>query len=354
MKVPEPRKLASGKWFIQLRLGGKSIPVTASTKKECTRSAELIKAEYRTGKKDTPPPAKIVPTLRDAMTAYIDNKRNILSPSTLRGYNSILNTRYQDVIDKAIDKIDWQAMVNADAEKRKGKTVKNGWRFTCSVLREAGFTPPKVALPQIVQDEHPYLEPSQIKPFVTAIKDDPCRIPALLGLHSLRRSEMLALTWDDIDLKDGLIFVRGSAVFDSDNHLVQKTTNKNTSSRRVIPIMIPDLLDALKSVDASQRTGPVVTVNPNTIYAQVNRICRKNGFPEIGVHGLRHSFASLAFSSDVGMTEREVMEIGGWADSQTVHKIYEHLAKRNRLKATNRMAEFFKNANENANENSEP
>ena len=32
MKVPAPRKLPSGSWFIQLRLGGESIPVTAAAK----------------------------------------------------------------------------------------------------------------------------------------------------------------------------------------------------------------------------------------------------------------------------------------------------------------------------------
>ena len=37
MKVPAPRKLPSGSWFIQLRLGGESIPVTAATAKDCTR-----------------------------------------------------------------------------------------------------------------------------------------------------------------------------------------------------------------------------------------------------------------------------------------------------------------------------
>ena len=50
MKVPEPRKLQSGTWFIQLRLGGVSVPVSATTKKECIRQAQLIKAEHQSGK----------------------------------------------------------------------------------------------------------------------------------------------------------------------------------------------------------------------------------------------------------------------------------------------------------------
>ena len=205
-----------------------------------------------------------------------------------------------------------------------------------------------MVLPQIVQDEHPYLEPEQIRPFIEAIHGEPCEIAALLGLHSLRRSEIVALTWDNVDLKNGLIHVHGSAVYNEDNKLIRKATNKNTSSRRTIPIMIPALSEALNAVPAGERVGRVVTVTPNAILKQVNRACRKHGFPEVGVHGLRHSFASLAFSSDVGLSEREVMELGGWADPQTVHKIYEHLAAKNRLKAANKRAQFFKNADENA------
>ena len=45
MKVPEPRHLPSGSWFIQMRLNGVSVPVTAPTKKQCIHEAEVIKAE---------------------------------------------------------------------------------------------------------------------------------------------------------------------------------------------------------------------------------------------------------------------------------------------------------------------
>ena len=51
MKVPEPRKLDSGVWFIQLRLGGQSVPVTDIDAKACKHNAELIKSEYLNGRR---------------------------------------------------------------------------------------------------------------------------------------------------------------------------------------------------------------------------------------------------------------------------------------------------------------
>ena len=349
MKLPEPRKLPSGSWFIQLRLNGVSVPVTASSRTECINAARLIKAEHKAGKRRIRQKSES-PTLRSAIDAYIDARRNVLSPSTIRGYATIRDNRFPDVMDKRLPEISWQDAVNAEAAAHAPKTVKNEWRFISSVLRENGILPPKVTLPQLVQKEHDYLDADQIPAFVSAVKDNPCCIQALLALHGLRRSELVALDWSNVDLKNGLLHIRGAAVYNEDQQLVRKETNKNTSSRRTVPIMIPELEAALRAVPEDQRTGPVVTVTPNAILKQINRVCRSAGLPEVGTHGLRHSFASLAFSSDVGMTEREVMELGGWSDPQTVHKIYEHLARRNRLKAENKMAQFYKNANKNAND----
>lgn len=347
MKVPEPRQLQSGTWFIQLRLNGVSVSVSAPTKAECKNRAQLIKAEHLAGQRQI---AKSDLTLKQAIDKYIGSKTNVLSPSTIRGYNTIRDNRFQSVIDKPVQSItDWQAQIDAASASLAPKTVKNDWRFICSVLREAGFTPPKVVLPQQIPAENEYLDPDEIKTFVKAVQGTPCEIPALLGLHSLRRSEMMGLTWENVDLEEEIIRVRGAAVFDENQKLVHKRTNKNTASSRDIPIMIPELLSALKAVPEEQRHGSLLSCNPNTIWAQVNRVCKLNGLPEIGVHGLRHSFASLAFSSDVGMTEREVMEIGGWSDYHTVHKIYEHLSRKNRLKAQNKMKAFYQNANKNAN-----
>jgi integrase len=192
-----------------------------------------------------------------------------------------------------------------------------------------------------VRNEKGWLDSDQIKIFIEAIKGQPCEIPALLALSSLRRSEIFGLKWDDIDFKNKTIHVNGAIVFNADQKLVYKPTNKNSSSNRVIPIMIPELLAALQK--NKKQNGPVVTCFPNTLCSQINRVCAANNLPQVGVHGLRHSFASLGYH--LGMNEMEVMRIGGWSDFDTMRKIYTHLAEADKQKAENKMAAFYKNAN---------
>lgn len=337
MKIPKPKKMATGGYRIQLRLGGVSVPVTAETEKECVRKAEVIKAEHRAAEGSVQL-SKTNKTLRAAIDDYIASRTQVLSPSTIRGYRTVQRSYLQSVMDlKLRDIKGWQKIIDAECARLSAKTIKNTWRFVCSVLRDNDIEPPKIKLPQVIAAERPWLEPEQIPVFVSAIKETPQEIPALLALHSLRRSEIMGLTWDNIDLKRKIIKVAGSAVFDGNQKLVQKQTNKNESSRRNIPIMIPALYDALLKVE--NKAGNVVTCNPNTIWAQVNRTCRSLGFPEVGVHGLRHSFASLAYH--LGLSERETMELGGWSDISTMQRIYTHIAQKDRLAAKNKLAAFF-------------
>jgi len=189
MKVPTPRKLPSGSWFIQLRLGGESVSVTERTEKECKRKAQMLKAEYLAGKRLPPDPKeKKLPTVSEAIDAYIEGKSNILSPETIRGYRVIQRNRFKGLMGRSLSDIsadEWKAACNAEAALCSAKTLKNTWRFLASVVHTVVEKElPAVMLPQIVPNEKPFLDAGQIKIFIKAVAGAKVEIPALLALSS--------------------------------------------------------------------------------------------------------------------------------------------------------------------------
>lgn len=350
LSVPKPRQLASGTWFIQLRLGGESVSVSAESEKECIVQARYIKSEYQAGKREKKDEKRQI-TLKQACQNFVETRKNALSPSTIRGYNYIIKNRFQSLMERNVSDIsesDWIIAVNKEAAGCSAKTIKNSWGFIASVLRkELKMVTPDVTLPQVPPNERPFLSAEQIKIFVDAIKGTDVEIAALLGLSSMRRSEICALRWENVDLKNRLIRIKGAAVYDESEILVQKNTNKNQSSTRTIPIMMDELYNALKA--AKQPSGLVVTCAPNVIRNRINRICENNGLPKVGTHGLRHSFASLA--KHIGMPEQLTMQIGGWSDYQTMRKIYTHISQKDADSYKNAMSEFYNKKADNANNN---
>ena len=342
MKIPKPKTLPSGSWNIQLRLAGESISITETTEQETIKKATLIKAEHIAGKR--PSKRDNAKTLDDLISDYINAKKAVLSPSTVRGYEAIRRTRFQAYMEMEPERINWQRAVSDESRLCGPKTLKNAWALVSAALIFSGSAAPAVRLPQVVSDEHPYLDADQIPIFLDAIRGNNFEVAALLGLHGLRRSEMFALTWGDIDLESKTIKIRGAVVHNEKGSLVRKKENKNRSSRRVVPIMIPRLLELLKA-ETGDKLSPVLTGHPNSLYKAINRICEKEGLPLIGVHGLRHSFASLAHS--LGVPEAETMALGGWDDPQTMRKIYTHLDAAARLKTANKISDFFSNNNQN-------
>ncbi len=351
MKIPKARQLPSGAWFCRVRIDGQDIAITRNTEKEAVAEAMAVKAGIKGAAKKPKKKA-----LTQAIDNYIDARRNILSPATIRGYRNIQSNRFQSMMHREISDItpeQWQRAVNLEAKKVTAKTLTNSWRFLSSVIAEATGTRITVRLPQVIPAERPWLTPEQIPAFVEAVKGDKAEIPALLALSSLRRSEIVGLRWSDVDLKKGVLMINGSAVPDENHKIIYKRETKNATSRRVVPI-IPPLQTALEN--ASPRGEYVITFHPATIMNQVNRICEKNGLPKVGLHGLRHSFASLAYH--LGMPEKVAMEIGGWADDQTMHKIYTHISERAISAAAKAFTGFFtptpstpkvENGNENGN-----
>ena len=342
MEIPTARKLTSGNWHIQLRLSGKSISILESTQKKCEAEAKLIKAKHKAGKLEAQ--WNDTRTLYDIIDEYIISRENTLSPASIRNYTKIRDHNFKNYSKMKITDIkDWQKVCDEEAKYYSGKSVKSAFGLVKASLKYANFpVPTKITLPQVISNKRPYLDFDQIKVFVDALKGDEYQIPALLALHSLRSSELFALKWEkSINLKDKEIVVSGSKVRDKDDNLVERKGNKSVSSKRTVPIMIDDLYIAL--IANKKAKGPVVAdITQKMLYDRINRICKQNDLPLVGVHGLRHSFASLCYHLRV--PEIICAQMGGWDDIKTMHEIYTHISKKDISKHAKDITDFFNGA----------
>lgn len=350
MYVPKPRKLPSGSYNIKMVLGGVSVSVTRPTAAQCTREATLIKAEHVNDKKRVTPTGQLTP--RQCFDEYLRVREHSLSPLTIRGYRTTQKHRFahtlMDVPVSQITKEQCQRAVDLELKSYSQKTVKNAYADVKTVVKDvAGVELPRVSLPVALDNTRPFLQPEEIPAFIEAAAPTKYAVPLLLALSSLRISEISALRWSDIPADCSVIHVRGARVLDEHNEWVEKRQNKTRASARDVPVLIPELADAIRR-DRNGK-GYVMPCTQNNLRVALHKICESAGVTDVSPHGLRHSFASLCYHLNV--PKKIVQEIGGWEDAKTMDKIYTHIAKTDLTRYQNELAQFFQNRNGNRNEN---
>ena len=311
-KRPVARKLPSGSWFCRVRVDGKDIPVTKPTKKEAEAAAMTVK--YGIIQAEEKPREKKI-TLEEAMTGYIEARDGYISPSTIAGYKRYRQNTFQSMLKKNIFSVSneqWQAAIKAERKLgRSPKYIKNAWSFAASAIEEAGAKRPEVTMYAPECKERAYLTHTEITKFVGTLKGKPVEIPALLCLSSLRRSEMLALDWKNVDLKNQVLYVRGATVRGSSG-MVDKPQNKSRKSRRAVPI-IPPLLEAMQATE--NRTGKVVKVGADYVLKYVKQTCREAGVTVVDLHGLRHPYVkhtTKKYNSEKQKTQATKIDLIAW------------------------------------------
>lgn len=335
LNIPKIIRLPSGSYSTKVMVEGVRYTITKETAEECAAEATAIKYRAKQAKRNEK--AKML-SLSDAIDSYIDARRGSASPATIYAYERYKANCFQSMMSADVYTTtdeQWQAAIRRESKGRSPKYIANVWGLVRAAILETTGRTPRVNLPAKEKNERPYLEPDQVKIFVEAVKGDTVEIAALLALSSLRRSEIKALKWENIDFTKQHIYVSGAMVYASGG-MVHKKQNKTTSSNRIVPI-IPPLLEALNT--SERKSEYVVPYNSSWIYQRINEICEAHGLPKVGVHGLRHSFASLAYHLQI--PEKIAMEIGGWSDDGTMRKIYTHLAQKDIADRARDFSNFF-------------
>ena len=357
MKLPHAKKLPSGNWRVQTFIAGEKISITRGSKTEAESIALALKLRQSNAPKDTRRVADLL-TLSQAIDLYLEDTGGELSPSTVKSYRAIQKYRFKSAMDVPMSRdLNWQYLISEEKKCHiikvyKGKeivtdktvsakTIKNAWGLVGKVMKHFKLPVPDVTLSKVVIIEHEFLDPDDIKVFLELIEGHRYELPYLLCLHGLRRSEMIVVKKSDIFIKksDGKYYIRvhGAAVYDEHNKLVEKKENKTVDSRREVPVFIPRLLTL---VDAAP-DGKLYTKSPNNLTRPLNTILKKNNLPEVGLHGLRHTFVSLCYHLQIPTLVTK--KWGGYSKKSTVvETIYTHLSKKDEEQSLVKMQDFYR------------
>ena len=266
---------------------------------------------------------------------YIDSKRNVLSPTTIRAYHSTMKSishKFLEMNVHDITAIDIQTEINRLSKEHRPKTVRNYHGFISAVL--GTFCPNLkicTTLPQKVKNE-PYIPSDMdVRRILEYIKGTEFEIPVILACYGLRRSEICALTLNDLD-KD-VIRINKAKVLNEDTMWVEKTTKTTSSTREiVIPMEIADKI---------REKGYIYKGHPNSITRFLENTEDALGIPRFPLHKLRHYFASKM--SALNIPEADIMRMGGWETDHVMKSVYRHSMMDKQKQAKRDAAEKLKN-----------
>jgi len=149
----------------------------------------------------------------------------------------------------------------------------------------------------------------------------------LLVYTGLRRGEVLALTWDDIDFTKETITV-GKSYTQGCDGIARLGDAKSRCSKRVLPI-VSELLCKLKLYRATIAKGRQYVLSQAKTDKQIypgtlNRIfkcwCDKAGIQGLSLHSLRHTFATKL--QELGTPDGIIIRLTGHADGRVLEHYY--------------------------------
>jgi integrase len=161
------------------------------------------------------------------------------------------------------------------------------------------------------------LDEAQLRRVLAAARGTQLYVPILLSATTaMRRGEVCALKWADVDL-DGAAIAVQHAIETTRAHGVQVKGTKSGEPRVIaMPAILVTELRRHKAAQASQRltlgsayqnSGLIVAnddgtlVTPNALTAAFHRFIRTVDVPRISFNGLRHSAATLMLGRNVGV-----------------------------------------------------
>ena len=199
-----------------------------------------------------------------------------------------------------------------------------------------------VKIPRIDREEINPLTAEESNRFIEAARGDRLEALYVLAVHTgLRKGELLALKWNDLDLEAGTLRVRRTLTYAGGKHsLAEPKTKKSRRTVRLTPGAVTALRKHLKRqmgeadrLGSLYRPGGLVfanktggIINPSNLrnrsFARVLKYAELSG-RNVRFHDLRHTCATLLLSKNVN--PKVVSEMLGHANIAITLDTYSHV-----------------------------
>ena len=307
----------NGNWFVRYRdIEGKQKQVKAgATKALATELERKILAERDIQKRFGYKRKKEI-TFAEFIPEYFSRTQTRLAPKSIRSKKYFLNKFSEFCHKKLLSELEEEDFYNFISSKKEINTIKTykiALQAFLTEAKEAGYNVAElnIKINQKGNSRIRYLTEEEAQRLIQ--NSGKHRLLILMALFTgMRKSEILNLTWQDIDFNAKIIHI-------------EKTKN---GERRSVPIS--DLL--LEELQKTERQDEKLFPNLNPKTPFFSKILQKSNIKNFHFHDLRHTFASwLAMK---GVSLYTIKELLGHKTIEITQR-YAHLSPDSKLIAVN-------------------
>ena len=345
-----------GRWESRAVVGydDKGLPVTknvlAKTKSECTAKLKALQSSIKAPTPDQPKPGILLSDWLDHW--YQGFKKPNLRPNTQMSYERRI---YQHIIPKLggiqLDKLTTHDIQQFYAEQKKSgrllqaelygeglsdQTVRGIHTTLHAALDKAdseklNFRNPAdgCRLPPAKAREMQVLTPEEIQRLLIQAKEDGCFELLLLELSTgLRRGEICALQWSDLNFRTGELRVERQVHRARGGLMVSPPKTKAANRSIILSDSVLSVFKKYKETVVSKWMFPS-PVNedfprdPATVRKRLQTVLERAGCKKVRFHDLRHTFSTVALEH--GMDVKTLSTVIGHVSSSTTLNVYAHV-----------------------------
>ena len=311
-------KLPSGSFRVRKTINGRTISMTFDkkpTQKEIQQELERRNI-YANANHEF--------LFKTAAVEYMQSKKNVLSTTTIKNYESILKNLSDGFKSKKVDTItamDVQREINDYSATRSPKSVKNASGFIAVVL--SMYSPDlrlKTKLPQNIPHEEYIPSEEDIEKVLAYAKGSEYELVLKLACFGFRKGELLAITSDSV--KDDCVVIDKALAVTEDGTYKVKTT-KTESGVRTVRIG-KELADEIK------KRGCVYEGFPGNILRYLHKVQDAVGVSRFKLHAFRHYYVSMCHA--MGIPDVYIIKSIGHRTDTTLKRVYRHEIEQETLK----------------------